>query len=209
MGGENFSEGVADGEAAATCDNVGGGEYDAVGRDEATCADAAALIVLNLDEGAGKICGEISDGHAIGAEHGGEGAGGGVAELARLFEGGFGLVEFALMEEATAEDALNFGIFGGDSECVAGGLFGFGVATSEIEGAGFEFTGLGIIFVPPEGLAGGEEGSIISSWGPKFGLLSEGSGTEKKEEEKVRSEVHGKAFRPMGFRGGRVGTGVV
>ncbi len=209
MGGENFSEGVADGEAAATCDNVGGGEYDAVGRDEATCADAAALIVLNLDEGAGKICGEISDGHAIGAEHGGKGAGGSVAELARLFEGGFGLVEFALMEEATAEDALNFGIFGGDSECVAGGLFGFGVATSEIEGAGFEFTGLGIIFVPPEGLAGGEEGSIISSWGPKFGLLSEGSGTEKKEEEKVRSEVHGKAFRPMGFRGGRVGRGVV
>ena len=209
MGGENFSEGVADGEAAAACDDVGGGEDHAVGGDEATCADAASLIVLNLDEGAGKICGEIADGHAIGAEHGGEGAGGGVAELARLFEGGFGLVEFALMEEATAEDALNFGVFKGDGEGVAGGLFGFGVATGEVEGAGFEFTGLGIIFVPPEGLAGGEEGSIISSWGPEFGLLSEGSGTEKKEKEKVRSEVHGKAFRPMGFRGARVGRRVV
>lgn len=172
MGGENFSEGVADGEAAATCDDVGGGENDTVGGDEATCADAASLIVLNLDKGAGKICGEIADGHAIGAEHGGEGAGGGVAELARLFEGGFGLVEFALMEEATAKDALDFGVFGGDSQGVAGGLFGFGVATSEVEGAGFEFTGLGIIFVPPEGLAGGEERSIISSRGPEFGLLS-------------------------------------
>ena len=209
MGGENFSQGVANGEAAATCDNVGGGEDHAVGGDEATCADAASLIVLNLDEGAGKICGKIADGHAIGSEHGGEGAGGGVAELARLFEGGFGLVEFALMEEAAAEDALNFGVFKGDGEGVAGGLFGFGVATGEVEGAGFEFTGLGIIFVPPEGLAGGEEGSIISSWGPKFGLLSEGSGTEKKEKEKVRSEVHGKAFRPMGFRGARVGRRVV
>ena len=179
MGGENFSQGVADGEAAATCDDVGGGEDHAVGGDEATCTDAASLIVLNLDEGAGQICGKIADGHAIGAKHGGEGAGGGVAELARLFEGGFGLVEFALMEEATAEDALNFGIFGGDSEGVAGGLFGFGVATSEIEGAGFEFTGLGIIFVPPECLAGGEEGSIISSWGPKYGLLGKRRGGKK------------------------------
>jgi hypothetical protein len=119
------------------------------------------------------------------------------------------LVEFALMEEATAEDALDFGILGCDGEGVAGGLFGFGVAAGEVEGAGFEFTGLGIIFVPPEGLAGGEEGSIISSWGPKFGLLSEGGGTEKKEKEKVRSEVHGKAFRPMGFREARVGRRVV
>jgi len=137
------------------------------------------LIVLNLDEGARKICGEIADGHAIGAEHGGEGAGGGVAELARLFEGGFGLVEFALMEEATAEDTLDFGVFRGDGEGVAGGLFGFGVATSEIEGAGFEFAGLGIIFVPPEGLAGGEEGSIISSWGPEFCLLGKRGGAKK------------------------------
>lgn len=209
MGGENFSEGVADGEAAATCDDVGGGENDAVGGDEATCADAASLIVLNLDEGAGKICGEIADGHAIGAEHGGEGAGGGVAELARLFEGGFGLVEFALMEEATAEDTLDFRVFRCDGEGVASGLFGFGVAAGEVEGTGFEFTGLGIIFVPPEGLAGGEEGSIISSWGPEFGLLSEGSDTEKKKKEKVRSEVHEKAFRPMRFRGGRVGRRVV
>ena len=114
-----------------------------------------------------------------------------------------------MMEEATAEDALNFGILGCDGEGVAGGLFGFGVATSEVEGAGFEFTGLGIIFVPPEGLAGGEEGSIISAWGPKFGLLSEGSDAEKKKKEKVRSEVHEKAFRPMRFRGGRVGRRVV
>jgi len=158
---------------------VGGGEDHAVGGDEATCADAASLIVLNLDEGAGKICGKIADGHAIGAKHGGEGAGGGIAELARLFEGGFGLVEFALMEEATTEDALDFGIFGGDSEGVAGGLFGFGVAAGEVEGAGFEFTGLGIIFVPPEGLAGGEEGSIISAWGPKFCLLSKRRGAKK------------------------------
>ena len=158
---------------------MGGGEDHAVGGDEATCADAAPLIVLNLDEGAGKICGEIADGHAIGAEHGGEAAGGGVAESACLFEGGFGLVEFALMEEATTKDALDFGILGGDSEGVAGGLFGFGVATGEVEGAGFEFTGLGIIFVPPEGLAGGEEGSIISSWGPKFGLLGKRGGAKK------------------------------
>lgn len=179
MGGENFSEGVADGEAAATCDNVGGGEDHAVAGDEATCADAASLIVLNLDEGAGKICGEIADGHAIGAEHGGEGAGGGVAESACLFEGGFGLVEFALMEEAAAEDALDFGILGCDGEGVAGGLFGFGVAAGEVEGAGFEFTGLGIIFVPPEGLAGGEEGSIISAWGPKFCLLGKRRGGKK------------------------------
>jgi hypothetical protein len=96
-----------------------------------------------------------------------------------LFEGGFGLVEFALMEEATAEDTLDFGVFRGDGEGVAGGLFGFGVATGEIEGAGFEFTSLGIIFVPPEGLAGGEEGSIISSWGPEFCLLGKRGGAKK------------------------------
>jgi hypothetical protein len=96
-----------------------------------------------------------------------------------LFEGGFGLVEFALMEEATAEDALDFGILGCNGEGVAGGLFGFGVAAGEVEGAGFEFTGLGIIFVPPEGLASGEEGSIISAWGPKFGLLGKRRGGKK------------------------------
>jgi len=89
------------------------------------------------------------------------------------------LVEFTLVEEATAEDALDFRILGGDSEGVAGGLLGLGVAAGEVEGAGFEFTGFGIIFVPPEGLAGGEEGSIISSWGPKFGLLSKGGGGKK------------------------------
>jgi len=74
---------------------------------------------------------------------------------------------------------LDFGVFRGDGEGVAGGLFGFGVATGEVEGAGFEFTCLGIIFVPPEGLAGGEEGSIISSWGPEFCLLGKRRGAKK------------------------------
>jgi hypothetical protein len=126
------------------------------------------LIILNLDERTGNFRIQISDRHAIRAKHSREGAGEGVTELASPLQGGFRLREFALMEKATTKDALDFGILRGHEEGIAGRFFGFGIAPGKVEGASLEFAGLWIVLIPPEGLAGGDEGAAVSAGWPSF-----------------------------------------
>jgi hypothetical protein len=126
------------------------------------------LIILNLDKCPGNLRIQVSDRHAIRAKHGGEGAGEGVTELAGPLQGGFRLGEFALMEKATAKDALDFGVLWGDEKGVVGPFFGFGITPGKVEGAGLEFAGFGVVFIPPEGLAGGDEGAAVSAGRPQF-----------------------------------------
>jgi hypothetical protein len=72
------------------------------------------------------------------------------------------------MEEASTEDALNFGVLRGDKEGVAGRFFGFGITPGKVEGASLEFAGLRVVFIPPEGLAGGDQGATVSAGRPQF-----------------------------------------
>ena len=112
-----------------------------------------------------------------------------IPEFSGTFQGGLGGGEFSLVEEATPENALNFGISGCHFQGGEGGLFRLGIATSEIESAGFEFAGCGIVFIPPEGLAGRHHGPVVPPRGPEFGIrilriFGWKTGDEKEEEEK-------------------------
>lgn len=197
-----MAAGVADVDFFSSSDDVGGGEDEAVRGDKRTRAEATAEFVLNLDESAGDFRIERAEGHAIGAEHGGEREGKGVTKFAGTFEGGFGLGEFALVKEAPTEDALHFGVLRGDEESEASGFFGVGVATGKVEGASFEFTCFGIVLVPPKGLGGGKKGATISAGGPKFfGLGESGARAKGKEREKGKSHAveGGAGFREDGL----------
>jgi hypothetical protein len=102
------------------------------------------------------------------------------------------LGEFALVKKAASQDALDLWILGGDEKCMAGGFLGLGVATGKVESPGFEFAGFRIIFIPPEGLGGGDEGAIISAGRPKrfcLGYWSYQEIAKKKKREKIHADV--------------------
>jgi hypothetical protein len=109
--------------------------------------------------------------------------------LACAFQGGFGLSEFSLVKKATAEDALDFGILRGDEESVAGSFFCLYISSCKIECTGFEFASLGVVFVPPEGLRGSNQGAVISAGRPKFFFFRKSEKRKKGGKEKKR-EFH-------------------
>jgi hypothetical protein len=142
-----------------------------------------------LDESAGDLWIQEAEGHSVGAKHGCEGAGERVTKLSCAFESGFGLSEFSLVKKATAEDALDFGILRGDEESVAGGFLGLRISSCKIECLGFEFASLGVVFIPPEGLRGSNQGAVVSAWRPKFFFLRKSEKRKKGGKEKKR-EFH-------------------
>jgi hypothetical protein len=102
------------------------------------------------------------------------------------------LGEFALVQKAASQDALDLWILGGDEKCTAGGFLGLGVATGKVESPGLEFAGFRIIFIPPEGLGGGDEGAIISAGRPKrfcLGYWSYQEIAKKEKREKIHADV--------------------
>ena len=173
----------------STRDHVGGGEDDAVGGDKGAGADASSLIILDLDEGTGDFWVEVAEAHSIRPKQAGEGAGERVPQLTGAFECAFGLGEFSLVKEAAAKDALNLWILRGDEKSETGGFFGLGVATRKVEGTSFQFTGFGVVFIPPEGLGGCNQGAIVPAWRPKFFFLRKSEEREKSGKEKKR-EFH-------------------
>jgi len=72
------------------------------------------------------------------------------------------------MKKASTEDALDFGVLWGNEEGVAGRFFRFGITAGKVEGASLKFAGLRIVLIPPEGLAGGDEGAVVSAGRPQF-----------------------------------------
>ena len=168
---------------------MSGGEDDSIGGDKRAGADAASLVILDLDKAAGDFRVEVSKAHAIGAKQAGEGAGEGVTQLTGAFECAFGLGEFSLVKKAASEDALNLWVLRGDEESETGGFFRFGVASGEVEGASFQFPGFGVVFIPPEGLGSGDEGAVVAAGRPKFFFLRKSEEREKSGKEKKR-EFH-------------------
>ena len=88
------------------------------------------------------------------------------------------------MKKTPAEDALDFGILRGDEKSVAGSFFGLRISACKIECPGFEFASLGVVFVPPEGLRGSNQGAVISARRPKFFFLRKGQKRKKSGKEK-------------------------
>lgn len=91
--------------------------------------------------------------------------------------------KFSLVQEASTKDPLNFRVLRGDENGVAGGFFGLGISSGEVESPSFEFAGFGVVLIPPEGLAGRDKGAVISARRPKFiFLFADAGGGEEKEE---------------------------
>jgi hypothetical protein len=142
-----------------------------------------------LDESAGDLWVQEAESHSVGAKHGCKRAGEWIAELSCTFQGGFGLSEFSLVKKTTAEDALDFGILRGDEESVAGSFFCLYISSCKIECTGFEFASLGVVFVPPEGLRGSNQGAVVPAGRPKFFFFRKSEKRKKGGKEKKR-EFH-------------------
>ena len=182
--GKNLAKRISNQNSFTSCDNVGSRENNAVRGYERARSDASSLLVLDLDESAGDLWIQEPEGHSVGAKHGCKRAGEWIAELSCTFQGGFGLGEFSLVKKATAEDALDFGILGGDEKSMAGSFFCLCISSCEIECTGFEFASLGVVFIPPEGLRGSNQGAVITAGRPKFFFLRKGQKREKSGKEK-------------------------
>jgi len=100
--GKDLAKRISNQNSLTSRNNVGSREDDAVRGYERARSDTSSLIILDLDESAGDLWIQETEGHSVGAKHGCERAREWIAEFSCTFQCGFGLGKFSLVKKATA-----------------------------------------------------------------------------------------------------------